>query len=95
MGSKFKAKVIKEYESNGHIVIGLIRGSKNGYADLIAIKEGETTFIECKEKTDTVSKLQLYRGREVEKFGAKFILLQDRGDRPFTYPMRELFRITS
>lgn len=77
MASKFKQKVIKEYEANGYLVIGLIRGSANGFADLIAIKDGLTTFIEVKEKTDTVKELQLYRGRQVEKYGAKFILLKD------------------
>jgi len=77
MASKFKQKIIAEYESNGYLVIGLIRGSKNGYADLIAIKEGEVTFIECKEKSDRASALQLYRGKEVEKYGARFLLLQD------------------
>ncbi len=77
MASKFKQKIIAEYESNGYLVIGLIRGSKNGFADLIAIKEGEVTFIECKEKSDRVSALQLYRGKEVEKYGARFLLLQD------------------
>jgi Holliday junction resolvase len=58
-------------------VINLIRANDNGFSDLLAIKDGKTFFIECKEKEDKVSKLQLYRGKQVEKFGAKFILTQD------------------
>ena len=40
MASKYKQKIIKEYESRGYLVIGLIRGNANGFADLISFKEG-------------------------------------------------------
>ena len=78
MASKFKQKVIKDLEANGHLVIGLIRANGSGYADLLAIKDGICTFIEVKEKTDTIKALQLFRGREVEKYGAKFMVVQDK-----------------
>ena len=82
MASKYKQKIIKEYESRGYLVIGLIRGNANGFADLIAFKEGEKPiFIEVKEKHERISELQLYRGRQVEKYGCRFLVKHDgKGD---------------
>lgn len=78
MASKYQQKVIKEYERKGYYVINLIKTNKNGIGDLLCLKEGEPPlFIECKEKTDRVSPLQLYRGKEVQKYGCEFKLLQD------------------
>lgn len=78
MASKFQTKVIKDYERRGWYVINLIKTNKNGSADLLCLKDGEKPeFVECKEKDDVVSPLQLYRGREVEKRGFVFKLLQD------------------
>lgn len=78
MASKFQTKTIKDYEKQGYFVINLIRTNKNGIGDLLCLKAGEPPlFIECKEKTDTVKPLQLYRGQEVKKYGCEFKLLQD------------------
>jgi len=78
MSSKYQTKIIKEYEKKGYYVINMIRTNKNGIGDLLCLKAGEKPlFIECKEKHDTVKPLQLYRGREVEKYGCEFKLLKD------------------
>jgi Holliday junction resolvase len=77
MASKLQTKVIKDLEKNGYFVINLIRSNVNGIADLLALKENEKPlFIECKEKNDTVKPLQLFRGRQVEKYGCEFQLIQ-------------------
>jgi hypothetical protein len=73
MASKHQKQVIKDYEKRGFYVINLIKTNKNGIADLLAIKEGEKPiFIECKEKDDTTKPLQIYRGKEVVKYGCEF-----------------------
>ena len=79
MASKIQSKTIKEYESKGYFVLNLTRTNKNGIADLLCLKSGcKPIFIECKEKTDTFKPLQDYRSREVQKFGADFLLIQDK-----------------
>lgn len=78
MASKFQTKTIKEFERQGYFVINLIKTNKNGLGDLLCLKSGQPPlFVECKEKNDTVKPLQLYRGREVAKYGCEFKLLQD------------------
>lgn len=67
--SKFQTKVIKEYEKNGYYVINLIKTNKNGIPDLLAIKDGKATFIECKEQSDTLKELQKFRIDELREFG--------------------------
>jgi Holliday junction resolvase len=93
MASKYQQRVIQQLERWGFLVVKTIRLNKSGFGDLIAIKDGKTIFIECKEVKDTVSALQLYRGREVEKYGAKFILSQDGKENDIT--KWDLLRFTS
>jgi len=78
MASKFQTKIIKEYEAEGWFVINLIRTSKNGIPDLLCLKEGnKPLFLECKEKTDTLKKLQDYRIRELRNYGADAFCIKD------------------
>ena len=77
MASKVQTKIINEYKKNGWLVINLIKASANGFGDLICFKEGHRPiFIESKEWNDTVSKLQEYRGREVQKYGCDFMIIK-------------------
>lgn len=57
----FQRKVIKEYESNGYLVLKTIRLNLNGFPDLIVLKQGKATFIELKEGNDTLKPLQRLR----------------------------------
>ena len=78
MASKLQTKIIKDLEKQGYFVINLTRTNKNGISDLLALKENEKPlFIECKEKNDTIKPLQLYRGKEVVKYGCEFIVIKD------------------
>lgn len=77
MASKFQNKVIKEYEDNGYLVIKLHKTNKNGIPDLQCIKEGLSTFIECKEANDTLKPLQKYRIDELRLAGCNAFCLQD------------------
>lgn len=77
MASKYQTKIKKEYESNGWIVINTIKLSASGYPDLFLFRNGETIFIEIKEKTDTLKPLQKFRIDELINQGFKAFCLQD------------------
>jgi hypothetical protein len=78
MASKFQNRVIKEYESDGYLVIKLHKTNKNGIPDLQCIKDGKSTFIECKEISDTLKPLQKYRIDELKAAGCEAFCLQDK-----------------
>ena len=76
MASKRQTKVIKQYENKGYYVINLIKTNKNGIADLLCLKAGETPlFIEIKEDSDTVKPLQYYRRKELIRLGFESIII--------------------
>lgn len=76
MASKRQTKVIKQYENKGYYVINLIKTNKNGIADLLCLKAGETPlFIEIKEDSDSVKPLQYYRRKELIRLGFKSIII--------------------
>lgn len=78
MASKFQSKIIKEYKENGYLVLNIIKLSANGYPDLLCIKNNEPdTWIECKEKTDTLKELQKQRIDELNLLGKNAFCLQD------------------
>ena len=68
---KYQRKLILEYEEKGYFVVSLIRLSKNGLPDLMLIKDGEVSFIECKEGNDRLSELQKYRIRQLREMGVE------------------------
>ena len=76
MASKRQTKVIKQYEKKGYYVINLIKTNKNGIADLICLKAGQTPlFIEIKEDSDSVKPLQYYRRKELIRLGFESIII--------------------
>ena len=76
--SNFQKRIIDQYKKNGFEVIKLSKTNKNGIADLLVGNGKETYLIECKEKTDTIKKLQVYQNTKIAlSFGWKFIILQD------------------
>lgn len=58
-------KIITQLEKQGYFVLKLIKCNKNGYPDLIAIKEDETIFIEVKRPDGILSELQKVRIKEL------------------------------
>ena len=68
---QIQAKRIKQLEAEGYYVLKLIKTSKNGIPDLIAIKEGEVLFSEIKTKNGKLSEIQKYRMKELESYGFK------------------------
>ena len=76
MASKRQTKVIKQYENKGYYVINLIKTNKNGIADLLCLKAGETPlFVEVKEDSDSVKPLQYYRRKELIRLGFESIII--------------------
>lgn len=69
MASKHQTKVIRDLEREGWYVINLIKTSKNGIPDLLALKNGVAKFVECKEVKDTLKPLQAYRLKELNQLG--------------------------
>jgi Holliday junction resolvase len=75
--SKFQTKTINKLKAKGWKVIKLIRLSESGYPDLLALKNGVTIFVECKEVKDTLKPLQAYRIEELKKLGFDAFVEQD------------------
>lgn len=65
----YQEQLIKEYTNKGFLVLKTIRLSKNGYPDLMILKEGKTTWIESKEANDTLKPLQKKRIDELRALG--------------------------
>lgn len=66
----FQTKLKQQLEAQGYTVVKIIRLSKNGFPDLLAMKEGEPDrWIECKEGKDTLKPLQKLRIDELIKLG--------------------------
>ena len=77
MGSKFQTNTIKKLKKQGWKVLKIIRLNESGYPDLLALKQGQAIFIECKEKNDTLKPLQLFRMNELSEIGFLAFLEQD------------------
>jgi len=75
--SKFQTKTINKLKKKGWKVLKIIRLNESGYPDLMALKEGEAIFIECKEKNDTLKPLQQLRIKELNKLGFHSFVEQD------------------
>ena len=76
--SAYQNKIKKEFQLKGYTVLKIVRLSDSGYPDLLAMKLGEPdTWIECKEKTDTLKELQKFRIDELNKLGKRAFCTQD------------------
>ena len=69
-------KIITQLEKQGYFVLKLIKCNKNGYPDLIAVKENETIFIEVKRPDGVLSELQKVRIKELRSRNIKVKIWQ-------------------
>ena len=74
---KIQSKIIKKLEANGCFVLKLIKCNKNGYPDLLVIKNNEVSFIEVKKKEGKLSELQKARIIELKERGVEVKIWQD------------------
>jgi len=65
----YQEEIISKYESMGYDVLKTIRLNKSGYPDVMAMKNGITTWIEVKEPNDTLKPLQKLRIDQLKKNG--------------------------
>ena len=64
---QIQTKIIKKLEKEGWFVIKLIRTSKQGIPDILAIKNGVVKFFEVKRpKVGIVSEIQKYRIKQMK-----------------------------
>ena len=64
-----QTKIKKQLEKDGYFVIKLIKTSVNGIPDLMALKNGETIFVEVKQPKGVLSEIQKYRIKELREKG--------------------------
>ena len=67
--SKIQRAHIKMLEKDGYYVVKIITCNKNGFPDVMALKDGEVKFFEYKSSIGKVRPLQEYRHNELKKFG--------------------------
>ena len=77
--SKIQNKIIKKLEKDGYLVLKIIKLNKNGYPDLLALKQNETMFIEVKQPSGKLSELQKVRIAELKEKGIIVKVWQDYG----------------
>jgi Holliday junction resolvase len=70
--SKIQTKIKKKLEEKGYLVIKLIKTSCNGIADLMALKDGKTIFIEVKQPNGVLSELQKLRIKQLTDLGFEY-----------------------
>jgi Holliday junction resolvase len=76
--SKIQAKIIKRFTDGGYMVIKLIKTSKNGIPDLMALKDGKVLFVEVKRPLlGKLSKVQEYRIKELKEYGFETLILTE------------------
>ena len=66
---QIQKKIIVQLEKYGYFVLKIIKANKNGFPDLIAIKDNITTFIEVKRPDGKLSELQKVRIKELQQKG--------------------------
>lgn len=75
--SNVQAKIIKRYEDEGYLVVKLTLTNKNGFPDLMLLKDGKAIFIEVKRKGEHPRPLQVYRHEELKRFGFDVSVLSE------------------
>ena len=66
-----QARIIKRYQSLGYMVVKVILTNRNGFPDLMLLKDGVASFIEVKRKGERPRPLQEYVIGELRKQGFK------------------------
>ncbi len=67
--SKVQAKLIRRYEREGFFVVKLILTNKPGIPDLLLLKDGVASFVECKRHGEKARPLQEFRINELRSLG--------------------------
>ena len=66
---KIQTKIINRLTKEGWLCVKLIKTSKNGIPDVMALKDGNTMFIEVKKPNGRLSELQKIRIKQLQDLG--------------------------
>lgn len=72
--SSVQTSIKKYLKDNGWFVTKLISTSTAGIPDLMAIRNGQTIFVEVKRKGGKTSAIQDYRINELRQYGVKVFI---------------------
>ena len=75
--STIQRKIIKRYEAEGYLVVKLSLTNKNGFPDLMMLKDGKALFVEVKRPGQKPRPLQEYRLKELRDAGFDAIVLTE------------------
>lgn len=75
--SEIQRRIIKRYEADGYIVVKISLCSRNGFPDLMLLKEGKASFVEVKRSGQKPRPLQEYRLKELRDAGFEAFVLTE------------------
>lgn len=67
--SRIQSQIIKRYEKLGYMVVKVLLCNKNGFPDLMLLKDGKASFIEVKRPGEKPRPLQEFRINELRSLG--------------------------
>lgn len=73
--NRIQADIIKRYEQQGYLVVKIGLCNKQGFPDLMALKDGKASFIEVKRPGQKPRILQEYRHQELREQGFEVLIL--------------------
>lgn len=73
--SEIQRRIIQRYESAGWLVVKIGLCNKNGFPDLMMLKDGKAMFVEVKRPGERPRPLQIYRQEELKAKGFEVLTL--------------------
>ena len=67
--SRIQSQIIKRYEKLVYMVVKVLLCNKNGFPDLMLLKDGKASFIEVKRPGEKPRPLQEFRIKELRSLG--------------------------
>ena len=77
--AKIQSKIIKFLKKQGWLTIKLIRTNYTGVPDIVAHKKNKILWIEVKTESGVLSKMQMFRHKEILKLTGEKVMI------PFGY----------
>ena len=87
--SKYQAGLRKMLKANGWFFTKIIQTSTNGFPDILAVRDGETIYIEAKREGRKPEPLQLYVHKQLREHGAKVFVASRNNDNDLVKYMKK------
>ncbi len=75
--SEIQRNIIKRYEADGYMAVKIQLCNRNGFPDLMMLKDGKAVFIEVKRSGQRPRPLQTYRHEQLLKAGFEVLVLTE------------------